>query len=620
MAQWREQFEIQCRIRRGIIVHGNVSDSFFDPVDLSGVPIVKRLEQILSGLKDNSGTGFQIVHWNPVQGALPVGDIALRELQADARRTVEQPETKHPANVYDFGNVASLADGGADDDLQAATRKPEDFFRLLLTRLARHPESASNHATAYIIDGADSLFGNANSLSQAERQYLLLVGNALRDAECSMDSSRLGAHEDIVILVASRLTAIPARFYQDNPAITDVYLPLPDRKEREEFLQNATDLFHTQDALSDSRKFEEVVDSLDGFTFRHMQQLVRLSRIGDPVPFKKLVNQFRYGKSISPWEDLNHDRLMKLNEELTASVKGQDHVVERVGKVIRKAYAGLSGLQHSDRQQMPKGILFFVGPTGVGKTEMAKAIARFLFVDEDSCIRFDMSEYNHEHSDQRLIGAPPGYTGYEEGGQLTNAVKRRPFSVILFDEIEKAHGKILDKFLQILEDGRLTDGKGDTVSFGESVIVFTSNIGASDVNPNDENISRLFIEKVKEHFVTKLGRPELLNRIGEQNILPFNFLTDKAVLMAILCAKLKPLETKLLEKYGLKLTFDDQDRVLSSLIDDYDPRNGGRGIASRLDERIFEPLAEELFEQNDDLNGRAVVVSRPDQEIRIRIR
>ncbi|MHB9308697.1 AAA family ATPase, partial [Fusobacterium polymorphum] len=154
--------------------------------------------------------------------------------------------------------------------------------------------------------------------------------------------------------------------------------------------------------------------------------------------------------------------------------------------------------------------LFFVGPTGVGKTELAKSLASFIFGDENACIRFDMSEYNHEHSDQRLVGAPPGYVGYEAGGQLTNAVKEKPFCVLLFDEIEKAHGRILDKFLQILEDGRLTDGKGETVYFSETIIIFTSNIGAAEVDSNIEpkEVKKQFVEKVQKHFIEVLRRPE----------------------------------------------------------------------------------------------------------------
>jgi ATP-dependent Clp protease ATP-binding subunit ClpA len=262
---------------------------------------------------------------------------------------------------------------------------------------------------------------------------------------------------------------------------------------------------------------------------------------------------------------------------------------------------------------MPKGVLFFVGPTGVGKTELAKSLAEFLFGDEDACMRFDMSEFNHEHSDQRLVGAPPGYVGYEEGGQLTNAVKRRPFSVLLFDEIEKAHVRILDKFLQILEDGRLTDGKGETVYFSETVIIFTSNIGASEVELQSDikGVREQFLRKVREHFVATAKRPELLNRIGD-NIVPFNFITGDDFLVAIAKAKLQPLRERLKEKYRITdIVFDDEAKAMKALAGSVDRQMGGRGVLNEIVKRIIDPLAEFLFEEEDDpafYAGRTVVV------------
>jgi len=268
--------------------------------------------------------------------------------------------------------------------------------------------------------------------------------------------------------------------------------------------------------------------------------------------------------------------------------------------VIKRAYTGLAGLQHSKKQRMPKGTLFFVGPTGVGKTELAKSLAQFLFGDEEACIRFDMSEFNHEHSDQRLVGAPPGYVGYEEGGQLTNAVKKRPFSVLLFDEIEKAHVRILDKFLQILEDGRLTDGKGETVHFSETVIIFTSNIGAAEVQFSEDKTSvrEEFIEKVKRHFIEVAGRPELLNRLGD-NVVPFNFIADPGVLINIARTKLRPLRERLREKYYIAdLVFDNEEKALGSIVQLVDRRMGGRGVLNQLNERLLTPLSQWLFENS----------------------
>jgi ATP-dependent Clp protease ATP-binding subunit ClpC len=225
--------------------------------------------------------------------------------------------------------------------------------------------------------------------------------------------------------------------------------------------------------------------------------------------------------------ELTQDKLSGIDAFLKSKVIGQDYVVDKVVSVIKRAALGLSGIASSELQTKPKGTLFFVGPTGVGKTEMAKAITKFLFGDENNLIRFDMSEYGTENADQKLIGAPPGYVGFEGGGQLTNAVKAKPFSVVLFDEIEKANPKIFDKFLQILEDGRLTDNTGKTVSFSETIIIFTSNIGAAVVNPDDdeESVRRNFISKVQEYFSNELNRPEILGRIGN-NIVPFAFIKN----------------------------------------------------------------------------------------------
>lgn len=220
-----------------------------------------------------------------------------------------------------------------------------------------------------------------------------------------------------------------------------------------------------------------------------------------------------------------------------------------------------------------------------------------------------MSEYNHEHSDQRLVGAPPGYVGYEAGGQLTNAVKEKPFCVLLFDEIEKAHGRILDKFLQILEDGRLTDGKGETVYFSETIIIFTSNIGAAEVKADlsPKEVKKLFVEKVQDHFITKLGRPELLNRIGD-NIVAFNFIDDPEVFTKIAKLKFKTIEEFVTERYGAKIVFEKEDAIFRAIGKKAGKQNGGRGLLNVMESVIINPLSEFIFERSDMLRNRQIVI------------
>ena len=230
-------------------------------------------------------------------------------------------------------------------------------------------------------------------------------------------------------------------------------------------------------------------------------------------------------RSSRKWTDIPVSRLMEgeiqkliqMEERLHERVVGQDDAIAAVANAIRRARAGL---QDPNR---PLGSFIFLGPTGVGKTELARALAEFLFDDEQAMIRIDMSEYQEKHTVSRLIGAPPGYVGYEEAGQLTEAVRRRPYAVVLFDEIEKAHPEVLNVLLQLLDDGRLTDGKGRTVDFKNTVVIMTSNLGSQfiaeratrEATELDEGTRRLVMDALRAHFP-----PEFLNRVDEIIVLP----------------------------------------------------------------------------------------------------
>ena len=232
---------------------------------------------------------------------------------------------------------------------------------------------------------------------------------------------------------------------------------------------------------------------------------------------KEEVDEEDIAEVVSKWTHIPVSRLMEgeiqklihMEERLHQRVVGQDEAIQAVANAIRRARAGL---QDPNR---PLGSFIFLGPTGVGKTELARALAEFLFDDEHAMIRIDMSEYQEKHTVSRLIGAPPGYVGYEEAGQLTEAVRRRPYSVVLFDEIEKAHPEVLNVLLQLLDDGRLTDGKGRTVDFKNTVVIMTSNLGSAFLaelgdRGIDEGVRRQVMDALRAHF-----RPEFINRIDE---------------------------------------------------------------------------------------------------------
>ena len=291
------------------------------------------------------------------------------------------------------------------------------------------------------------------------------------------------------------------------------------------------------------------------------------------------------------------EKLLAMENTLKARVVGQDEAIVAVSHAVRRARAGL---QDPNR---PIGSFLFLGPTGVGKTELCKALASFLFDDEQAMVRVDMSEYMEKHSVSRLIGAPPGYVGYEEGGALTEAVRRRPYQLILFDEVEKAHPDVFNVLLQVLDDGRLTDGQGRTVDFKNTLIVLTSNLGSAALANQSEGQD---VEEVREEVMESVRaafRPEFLNRLDE--ILLFRRL-GRAQMKGIVDIQLVRLQS-LLDERKITLGIDDKARTWLAEAG-YDPVYGARPLKRVIQRSIQNPLAERILEGKIK-DGQSIVIS-----------
>ena len=334
----------------------------------------------------------------------------------------------------------------------------------------------------------------------------------------------------------------------------------------------------------------------------------------DGVTLKEEVDEEDVALVVAKWTGVpvskmlegEMQKLLTMEERLRQRVIGQDEALEAVANAVRRARAGL---QDPNR---PVGSFIFLGPTGVGKTETARALAEFLFDDERSMVRLDMSEYMEKHAVARMIGAPPGYVGYDEGGQLTEAVRRRPYAVILFDEIEKAHSDVFNVLLQILDDGRLTDSKGRTVDFKNTVLIMTSNLGSreiQEIGDDEEQVEEAVTQILHDHF-----KPEFLNRIDD--IVIFQTLSREQIAQ-IIDVQLERLRSMLHDR-NISLVLEDSARELLAR-EGYDPSFGARPLKRAIQTLIQNPLAMKLL-NGEVLSGQTIVVSARNDEMQISAR
>ena len=337
-------------------------------------------------------------------------------------------------------------------------------------------------------------------------------------------------------------------------------------------------------------EMEKTIVSLKGKLIVLQKDSAMVNEEVDAEEIAEVVSRWT-GIPVSRMLQSEKQKLLNLETELHMRVVGQDEAIGAVADAIRRSRAGLQDTKR------PIGSFIFLGTTGVGKTELAKALAEFLFNNENSMVRIDMSEYQERHTVSRLVGAPPGYVGYEESGQLTEAVRRKPYSVVLLDEIEKAHPDVFNILLQVLDDGRLTDNKGRTVDFKNTIIIMTSNIGSHLIQENLEKVTEKNREEVLNNtreqvfdLLKKTIRPEFLNRIDE--IIMFQPLTEEEI------RKVVELQLgiirEMLDKSGIRLTVTPKAvRLIATL--GFDPQFGARPLKRAIQDRLLDPLATKLL-------------------------
>ncbi|MGR9249945.1 AAA family ATPase [Rhizobium leguminosarum] len=540
--------------------------------------------------------------------ALPLGLCLQRELQSCGYR-----------DVISFSPTVGFGLPGATNDAELAevmlrnglgSENPKTMGLEMLGQLLGSFTAATGDPAALVVDFASRLVNRADALTIAEHTLFTQAQILCHAAKSRPAGPSRKPFYNSIIWIVERDSDLPDWLTVDNPKLRTIPVAVPDSLTRKSLSQTLLKSLPAAQQASEGQLAqwaETFVNLTEGLLLSDMNSIAQLGR-NEGLKASEIadaVRRYKVGVTDDPWRKIDRTKIAGAEEFIRARVKGQDHAAIHMLDIVKRA---VTGVGRSSTNGRPRGVAFLAGPTGVGKTELAKTITSLLFGDESAYIRFDMSEFSAEHADQRLIGAPPGYVGYDAGGELTNAIREKPFSVVLFDEIEKAHPRILDKFLQVLDDGVLTSGRGDRVYFSEAIILFTSNLGIYRNDANGARIQNVSSDETHEvvtakvrkeidrHFKLTLNRPEILNRIGE-NVIVFDFIRPQ-----IADAIFDSMVANLLEStrsIGFDISITDKAKTVLKEMCLHDLSNGGRGVRNMVEAHLANPLSRALFDTGE---------------------